>query len=678
MLHTAAYHDIKISDLDLTCFQGKDISATLPIKSFERAKTSISLSCSSCPRSTYSLFQGKLYKQGHMDTFNLSHIECYECPFGGYCMNGRIKATDNFWGCLNKENGSQVRFVACPLGYCCTEGQCQSYNSCSFGRFGVLCGRCQKNLTENIMTPNCLKPEQCHHPWVYITVIAGGLLYVLLLMYIKEVGSILSCVLMPQNISHFARNYITNTFHKVLQCIKYSYEMVDVQVYNSQSLNNNLSCDSEDGEEMPLRIHCANNLPMLTSSNNQDADLFFSGALKIILFFYQTIVLYKVYHQKTSEGNFHFIQEIVSMVFNLRTDGLFYQQMYWCPSIFHLLPVSKLLFKISFIIYIFVLILMLFLASKLCQIYKGKNQIKLIKFITRLQCCTLRFLLISYATVTVSSFTLVSCINIGHFGRVLHIDGFIQCFQSWQYIVLVIICFWIAPYPLAIYASSWLFHHNKLHTTKFCLSLFFPFPTLMYWIYIRLRHLRCMQLNTKLQEVTLENKSSELLTILEGPFRTLKANGIKQSDKLPWESILIGRRLVLIIARIFITDIMVRQYVMLFFTILFLLHHIYVQPFKSKFHNVMETLSLTSLSVICALNLLLAYLYMNSVSLSVYSQGFVKTFQNIETALMLAIPFVTGICVAIFLCIRIFHCMIWLTGKFLRSICQCIKRRSLS
>ena len=72
---------------------------------------------------------------------------------------------------------------------------------------------------------------------------------------------------------------------------------------------------------------------------------------------------------------------------------------------------------------------------------------------------------------------------------------------------------------------------------------------------------------------------------------------------LNWESILIGRRLVLIIMKAVISDPCSRLILMTFFSVLVLLHHLAKEPFRDTKANTMETISLLSLIVLGMVNL---------------------------------------------------------------------------
>ena len=60
----------------------------------------------------------------------------------------------------------------------------------------------------------------------------------------------------------------------------------------------------------------------------------------------------------------HLLQEVMSTTFNLRVDGVFAQDLSWCP-IANLRPVSKILLKNSFVFYLFILVILTFVLLKL-------------------------------------------------------------------------------------------------------------------------------------------------------------------------------------------------------------------------------------------------------------------------------------------------------------------------
>ena len=671
LMHTGRFQNIKIQDINVTCYRGKRIIANLPENTYLTKRdlpggevfVSLSISCSSCPQNSYSLFAGSL---GPSVT-NQTQVQCYTCPFGGSCSFGQLRAANNFWGCRIK-NSEEIRFTACPFGYCCVGNQCENYNSCAKGRKSVLCGQCKPGLTENVLTADCLTAKNCRHPWFWLVVFLAGMLYVVFFMYLKEIANFAAALLIAKDTVEYLR--------MITRRVSAKYDNLRNETSQANLRINNTSLQSIQCSEMRLELFNTTEPTEPSDDKTPNATLL-PGAIKIVVFFYQTSVLFKIYSVNKRSGFIHLIKEITVTLFSLRTDGLFYQGLSWCPFD-HLQSVSKLLFKTSFTFYLFIVIFVIFLISKMAEALFMKKNLR--AFYSRLHCCMLTLLLMSYATVTVSCFTLLSCVDIGPIGKVLHIDGSIHCYQWWQVLVIAIVCMWIASYPLAIYAASWLLHRHKLCTRTFLLSFLMPFPVIFYWIYIRIccHKVDVPTLNMGGQKMLdEEKKAKEILDVLEGPFRKRCGSELNVNCRLPWETVLIGRRLILIFIKTFTMDVIARLFLMECFNVLFLMHHIYVCPFANHFLNVMETISLTILVIICGLNIMPAYIYMNPTCVSSYIQGFANVFQDIESILMLVFPFVIGSCAVVLACLRILQCLRWLSKQSIRLICSCCKRKTL-
>ena len=233
----------------------------------------------------------------------------------------------------------------------------------------------------------------------------------------------------------------------------------------------------------------------------------------------------------------------------------------------------------------------------------------------------------------------------------IYIDGTIKCFSWWQYIVIAIICSCVALYPVAIYASSSLLYNNQLTKGKFLLSVLLPLPTVLYWTFIKI----CLRKPNadRVEDAPLDENTGEMLNVLEGPFRKYHGTSKSNNHKLPWEAILSARRLILIIMRTFISNVLLRLYLMQVSMILFAFHHIYVQPYSTKILNNIETVSLLMLIVICIINKVPGYIYVNSLFVSWYVQHLLTTLRKVETALLLIAPFIVGLCLCAIVVIRI-------------------------
>ena len=168
------------------CPQGNRIITTSYYNKRRKRFTSLTVRCTICPLNYYSLHFGsmtltKAAKQG----FNKQQAKCYPCPLGGECQNGTIRSSTNFWGYATKED-DKIKFHACPSGYCCTDGECLSYNSCKKGRMGVLCGRCVKGTTENLISSDCFPFRQCSNEWFYPLMAIAGISYVIFFLCFRN------------------------------------------------------------------------------------------------------------------------------------------------------------------------------------------------------------------------------------------------------------------------------------------------------------------------------------------------------------------------------------------------------------------------------------------------------------------------------------------------------------
>ena len=612
IIHRSKQGTIEVNDINITCPIGKDITATIPkpLIDFGDEFVAFTVKCSACSPHQYSLLKGNMGPKLN----NQSHIHCYDCPIGGNCTNGQIKATDNFWGFRKKGNYNEIRFTACPYGYCCIERQCETYNSCGNGRHDTLCGRCKPGLVENIFTHACLKSEDCYHPWFWGIMGIAGVLYVLFFVYQKETANLVVAILVPRRILKSIR-----THSKINQ-------------------------DPRD-----------------------ESESFFPGLLKLVFFFYQTNLLLKVYSGEKSHNLSHYLEEMVTTLFNLRPEGLFFQKISWCPF-YGLKPVHKLVFKTSFVFYMLTVISVLVI---ICNIVKPNYDTK--AFYSRLNCGILRVLLISYNTITISCFSLVSCVELGSLGKVLYIDGTIKCFSWWQYIVIAIICIWIALYPIGIYASLSLLHNNQLTNRKYLPSIFLPLPTVLYWMFIKIR-LRKDNAD-RVEDAPLDQNTREMLNVLEGPFRKYHGTSKSNNYKLPWEAVLIARQLILISMRTFINNVLLRLYLMQVSLILFAFHHSYVQPYSTKFLNNIETVSLLMSIVICIVNTVPGYIYINPQFASSYILYLLITVRKVETTLLLIVPFIVGYCLCCLVVIRILQFLYWMFKICTIVIRFCFKKK---
>ena len=630
-------------NVSMQCLHGKSISIDGAFDNVNWGLTMVTVLCSACPQNTYSLSHGAVtfnetFNKAKGIGYSVKGIECLPCPFGGVCKNGQIHSANNFWG--YSPNNLEVYFVACPYGYCCNAGRCKYYNSCAVGRHDILCSSCYKGLAENVFTSNCLEPNTCSHPWFWLVITFDGIFYFLALMYLKEIVLLFQLILLPKNLKYIFQRHIKSVPATETPLLTDDNQM--------QSSHDNTSV-----------------------KDYKKSGSLFPGLFKIVVYFYQVSVLYKVPAvSRSSHNSFGLTKEILSTVFNLRADGLFYQNFLWCPFK-SLKPVPKVLFKMSFILYLLFLVLLTHFVIQLWNLWK-RVTVKSKSITPRLLPCGLRLILIGYATVTSALFCLLSCVPLHDSEKVLFIDGSTKCYQWWQIVITVIIILWVASFPVAMYMSPWLLNRRMISVRMFVVSLIFPCAAILYWLYIQICVSR-KQSGYKIdnacpvseeqdeRNISQEELSQEILNVIEGPFRKSKSSA---NYRLPWESVLLTRRLVLIVIRTFVLNIAVRLYLMLLFSILFLAHQVRVQPFSGTILNYAESASLLMLVLICGINTVPAYNYSYPLSVSPFSNELTTAFFKIETALALLFPVTIVFCFTIMICIRICQLICWLCSTF--------------
>ena len=113
---------------------------------------------------------------------------------------------------------------------------------------------------------------------------------------------------------------------------------------------------------------------------------------------------------------------------------------------------------------------------------------------------------------------------------------------------------------------------------------------------------------TDLSSTSGENTTSEskaaILRVLLGPFRTHKAFLCFTDSVLPWEGYLIFRRLVLILVLTFVHDNRLKMMLALTLCVVILASHMCVKPFSRTCDNAIESLSLSTLTVLCGFTLM--------------------------------------------------------------------------
>ena len=174
-----------------------------------------------------------------------------------------------------------------------------------------------------------------------------------------------------------------------------------------------------------------------------------------------------------------------------------------------------------------------------------------------------------------------------------------------------------------------------------------PLPFLIYWL---IRHK--MRPNTDPSLVGGKPENEPVLEVLQGPFRPPNDD---DSGTLYWESVLIGRRLILLACRAFIEDAMLCSVLMAALCNVNLFHHLRKNPYHSTITNSTETVSLFALVIISLINIPKATLISFSTSRHGPSIRYLQAMEWIEICSLLFFPLWFSLCVALAIISQLFR-----------------------
>ena len=560
--------------------------------------TSFAMSAQPCPVGTYSIRRGT--RNGFA---NENQVKCLPCPNGANCTSS-LAARPNFWGF---PIGDQVYFTFCPEGYCCpaVNQKCRYRNDsylhcgCQGNRTGILCGRCNKDFSEALFSTNCHPVQDCTHRWYLVLIFICTMLFALYLIRKPPV------------------------FQKLMTELTWflpSHRLKDYQDLRNIGIENKTNG---------------------TSSFSSD------GFLKILFYFYQVAGLLTI----SSYGVSELLREnIVLPLINLM-DFKLYANNGWniCPFP-GITPLTKTLFQLVIVMALFLSVLFIYL------LHIGLN--KLSKRTQVLPQCgpylgaILEIVLLGYSAATGTAMKLLDCRKIQHVSRWYH-NAEVTCFQWWQSASIAAIVLYLFPFIFTLYIGSLRLHRRQISAKKFLLACVFPLP---YLLLVSVAHLnKVVTRPHDSQEMTLKSSAvdvqeemtsppqctieNSVLEVLSAPF--CKPEQDEQSPgKIYWESILIGRRFILILVAWSVAHAFLRSVCLAVLCLIFLLHHLSQKPFVKFRANLAETVSLTTLVVIAILNVGVASYYSAGAEARGVEQKYVQGFLLTEAVLLGFVPFV--------------------------------------
>ena len=631
--------------------------------------------CLSCPKTFYSFDHGHAIIS-NATTKQKHNIACLPCPYGGKCSN-KIKAKPNFWG--YKSEDLTVKFLSCPIEYCCQGKGCISY-SCNKNREGVLCGRCRKGFVQELTSSKCIEKRLCGSALIWLVVILGGLSYVIFLMYLPEISNFIKTI-----------------------------------VYWKKGNNPN------------------------GSNTVADKNYALAALIKVIFFFSQMEPLLKI-EQNTGASLKH-SKRFIQMAYQFKsilTAALNFQISISCPfktltavtktAVHACFPVVALLVLASLLI---TLCMVKFVKKAVHRVTENNVWQRESMITVRLVSCLVNLVLLTYGTVAKATLSLLNCVTVNQHW-VLYLDGNIACYTFWQISIAAFACIFVFPLPIGLALSVRRFKNKKLTVKQFLLRLGLPI-ILIFDILGSFIHQRgnpdqeqdanlsinaemgsgqgSMELNSSAQASVLCNRSQgnfndsslcleesdqlseESLSSwepschndhpgpnLQEPLLSQSMEGLQQnlsemqsqnsSEKavltlidspfsisqgkyhINWESVLIARRLIFAAVFTFTPYPTLRITIMLVMCLVMILHTSYASPYASNAVNKCEIVLLVILIIMCLVNCLVSFSHESNTHLT----GYLKLLPNISL-------WVKAILVDVFPVIIFFAVIVWIAVR---------------
>lgn len=596
------------------------------------------LYCFPCEKGTYSVDYESYQSVDKNGALSVKKIKCLVCPSGGKC-DSSVVSNDNFWGELSNKT---VRFFPCPYRYCCSSynRNCISYHTCSFNRGGILCGTCDQGYSDNIMSTGCIKNDNCFTPWFWVMFFIFAMLYVAVIMYLKEIVAFIKRLL--KRCAFVEASQLQN---KLLT--ESTANNGTMSLHAQDNVDETAQIQELDKEGMHLFAVIEDSVDAESESyiENQTRA---SGVFKILVFFYQIEFLIQVNASAKNNYFYHgLIKTALTSLFNLQVSSE--SNVVQVCAYVGMGPVGKDIVKVALPLSLIAILLFMFLCYFVNQklfgyaerVQRNRNisfvdeDVPLlckIPFDLRIKTALLQMLLLTYSAITRFSFQMINCVGIGDKHR-LFINGNIECYQWWQYGIIAFITLWVIPFPFLLYIGNKLLRMCKVTSTGFLCGILFP-P----WMVV------CAVKNERNQRYREAMYSKHMLFVMDGGFR----KNPEKNEYVMWECALIFRRLLLTAIVIFILDPITRLYVLLVPLFIFVTNHIRVWPYKDKFLNWLEFISLMLLCFLCSLNLFWSYFYISDITItpSLYIAG--KVVLLVELCI-LSLPLFVAI-LGIFFC----------------------------
>ena len=237
--------------------------------------------------------------------------------------------------------------------------------------------------------------------------------------------------------------------------------------------------------------------------------------------------------------------------------------------------------------------------------------------------------------------------------------------------MIVFIAMSFVPFVFVLLWGPIKLFRGSISAGKFLLACCFPLPYLLYWVFAFFTERN----NDNVDSSTDQDSMIMIFVerVLYEPFKRPE-DGSKLS--LSWESVMIGRRLILIILRTFVLDPVSRLLIMTFFCVLFLLHHVLTHPFRDRMANTLETISLLSLVLLGTVNVFFASFLSLAVPLSDHFQSWWSLCEQVEIVILGTVPVVFCLFLFALFISQVFRVVLFVCAFLRHLFSTCMMQRN--
>ena len=208
----------------------------------------------------------------------------------------------------------------------------------------------------------------------------------------------------------------------------------------------------------------------------------------------------------------------------------------------------------------------------------------------RIKCYLLLLLTLLYLPISTLILKGIKC---SHGDSVLEMENSTECYQGLQYICMVLIAFWVVPFPLAVFFGSKLQYTCNISPNEFFVILFCPPTSVFFYLRARLSQYRR---TIKRPDAIL---AKHMLMTLYESFRLQKVD--KRFDVM-WDVAFLAQKLGMMLLVVFVPEAY-RLYLVLAFLLFCTVVHYIVKPFNRDLTNSLQLISLVALLLLTLTNI---------------------------------------------------------------------------